>query len=223
MPEREPRVAVVVPALGLQSALDTLLPLVPSSMELIVVDDGSAPPLRITRGVLLRHERNLGYGAAQKSGYREALARGAERVVLLHGDAQYEASQVLALVKLLDHADAATGTRFASSPPNHVPSWRRFGIRALTGLANLRFHTDFSDLHNGARAFRAETLRCLPLEDFSDDFLFDQQLIVELLGRGMTLVEKPVSMHYHKVSSISFRGALRYGLGCVASMAGVVR
>ncbi len=215
-------IAVVLPTLDTSDALHRVLAELPPGMLAIVVDDGSRELIHSTRinTCVVRHERNRGYGAAQKSGYEVALAAGATRIVLLHGDGQYDTAATLALVDALDEAEAALGSRFLVDP-SIIPWWRRSGNRVLTGLANLRFRGAFTDLHSGARAFRADTLRSLPLASFSDDFLFDQQVLVALIRRGAKLVERPVATRYDETTrSISFRRSVRYGLGCVSVILG---
>ncbi len=211
--------AVVIPCLGLQQRLDALLRALPASVEVFVVDDGSPQPLRASRGQLLRHPRNRGYGAAQKTGYAAALQSGARRIVLLHGDGQYDPGDTLALAGALDEAAVALGSRFLPPAATGVPAWRSLGIRGLTSLANLRFGASFSDLHNGARAFRASALQGAPLERFSDDYRFDHQLLCWLLRAGADICQRPVAMSYEPgVLSISFPRALRYGLGCLVDL-----
>jgi glycosyltransferase involved in cell wall biosynthesis len=214
------RIAVVLPCLGLQASLDALLGSIPAHAMIFVVDDGSPTPLRASRGTLLRHPRNRGYGGAQKTGYRAAIEAGADRIVLLHGDGQYDVADTMALADGLDQADAVLGSRFQHGRVQRVPGWRRAGIRALTAAANLRFGTRYEDLHNGARAFRADALRRLDLEAFSDDYRFDHQLLCALIRAGAPMLQRPVDMRYGaEVSSISLPRAVRYGLGCLADLA----
>ncbi len=210
-------IAVVLPTLDTPGPLARVLGELPAEVFAIVVDDGSATPVTGTRPNThwIRHERNRGYGAAQKSGYAAAIAAGATQVVLLHGDGQYDTRATLALADALTNADAALGSRFLSDP-NVIPTWRRLGNRFLTGVANLRFGTAFSELHTGARAFKIEALRDLPMEGYSDDFLFDQQVIVGLVRRGRRIEERPVATNYAAGSrSISFLRSLWYALGCL--------
>ncbi len=182
--------------------------------DAIVVDDGSEPPLR---GATHRHSRNLGYGAAQKTGYRAALDAGADRVVLVHGDGQYDVADALSLAQALDHADIALGSRFLAPDRGAViPWWRRGANRALTRLGNRALGTSLTEMHTGARAYRAEALRSIPFGDFSDDYLFDQQLIAAMARAGLRFAERPVRVSYDdSVQSISLSRSLRYGLGCV--------
>jgi glycosyltransferase involved in cell wall biosynthesis len=208
------RVAVVIPARNCQATLDRVVGELPPGVAAYVVDDGSVPALRSTV-TILRHDVNRGYGAAQKTGYRRAVEDGAEKVILLHGDGQYDVRDTLALAEALDDADAAIGSRFLSDP-SVIPFWRRWGNRLLTGAANLRFGSRHTELHSGSRAFRASLIRALPLEDFSDDYVFDQEFLCALLSRGIRVAERPVKTHYDgTVQSISFGRAVVYGLGCL--------
>lgn len=208
---------VVLPTLDTPAALARVLTELPPGLPAIVVDDGSATPVSVSRPdtSVIRHPVNRGYGAAQKSGFEAALAAGATRVVLLHGDGQYDTAATLALADALTDADAALGSRFLADP-GVIPAWRRWGNRALTGYANLRLGTAFSELHTGARAYTAAALRAVPLAALSDDFLFDQQLIVAVVRAGLRVAERPVGTRYDDTTrSISLTRSVRYGLGCL--------
>ena len=210
--------AVVIPTLDTPAPLARLLAELPDGVRAYVVDDGSAVPVRAPVHVL-RHERTRGYGAAQKTGYRAALDDGAERVVLLHGDGQYDTAQTVALADALVEADGVLGSRLLG-PTTAIPPWRLAGNRALTGLANLRFGARFSDLHTGARAWCADTLREVAFDRLSDDFVFDQQILCAALRAGLRLVERPVASHYGAGSrSIAPLRAVVYGIGCVREIA----
>lgn len=225
MPPRS--LAVVLPCYGYQDSLDRVIAELQQlranvDFSIVVVDDASPTPLRAQGpGVeLLRHPSNRGYGGAQKTGYAVAIAHGATHIVLLHGDGQYATAPTLALADALEDASAALGSRFLNGHEHAIPSWRRWGNRFLTEAANWRFGTRLSELHTGARAFRAEALLALPLESFSDDFVFDQQVLAGLLKRGLPIAERPIPARYDDtVSSISFRRSVRYGLGCLATLA----
>ena len=204
---------IVIPALNDQRSLDAVVGRIPPGPTVIVVDDGSREPLHAPH--VIRHPANKGYGAAQKTGYRAALSLGASRIVLLHGDDQYDTAETLALAEALVDAPAALGSRFLTDP-SVIPTWRRLGNRGLTGLANLRFGTAHTELHSGARAFRADLLRALPFESWSDDYVFDQQMLCAILRSGATIAERPVHVRYDDtVQSITLRRSIRYGLGCV--------
>lgn len=215
-------VAVVIPVKDHPSGVAQVLGALPAALRAhtAVVDDGSRAPLDTGDVLCLRHPRNRGYGAAQKTGYAWAMARGYSRVVLLHGDAQYPVGPTLALAEALADADAALGSRFLVDGGAAIPAWRRAGNRLLTGAANRRFGCALSELHTGARAFRCAALRELPLEAFSDDYLFDHQVLAGLLARGRRIAERPVQAVYDDaVQSISFGRSVRYGLGCLWSLA----
>jgi len=215
-------VAVVV-GFNVANTLAAVLEKLPESLEVIVVDDGSTDgggetvPQRVQ---LIRHPKNRGYGAAQKSGYQEALNRGADRILLVHGDDQYAVEDTLGLLDALSEADVALGSRFLMPDNGHIiPWWRRWANRGLTGLANRRLGLGLTDMHTGARAFRAEALRSLQFEAFSDDYVFDQQLLVRAARLGLRFSERPQRTRYDdEVQSISPGASIRYGLGCVRTI-----
>jgi glycosyltransferase involved in cell wall biosynthesis len=225
------RIGVVIPTLDtpgpLLRVLEELQQLHRTDLLVVVVDDGSQPPIPSPEqptGLDLRwarHSTNRGYGAAQKTGFAIVMAHNVEFVVLLHGDGQYNTEQTVALVDALiaDQADFAMGSRFIPGATSPVPNWRRWGNRGLTFLANQRFAGCLSELHSGARAYRASALASLPLEVLSDDFVFDHQVLAAFLHARLNAVERPVSARYDdSVRSISFRRSIRYGLGCLISL-----
>lgn len=213
---------VVVPCYDAHAAVAGLIAALSPEVRAVtlVVDDGSSPPLKLDGVSVLRHPTNRGYGAAQKTGYAAAMDAGAKRIVLLHGDAQYPVAATLGLATALDASDGAIGSRFLEHRGRGIPWWRRWGNRFLTEAANLRFGVRVSELHSGARAFRSDALQRLPLDTFSDDYLFDQQVLIGLLAEGRAIAERPVVAAYDEtVQSIGFRQSVRYGLGCLAVIA----
>ena len=139
----------------------------------------------------------------------------------MHGDDQYKVDDVLALLEALDEADVDLGSRFLQNEGETIPGWRRWGNRGLTTLFNRTLSTAFTDLHTGARAFRADALRRLPLASFSDDYLFDQQLLVGAVRDGQRVTERPCRVTYDpSVQSISLGRSVVYGLGCVRTILG---
>jgi len=215
------KIAVVIPAYNAHDTLGRVLSEIPQSLHagVIVVDDGSTPPLEAPGFTVLRHEQNRGYGAAQKTGYRAALDAGAERILLLHGDGQYATEDVLALSVPLAACDAAIGSRFLNMASNQIPGWRRWGNRTLTFLANLRYGSDVSELHSGARAFRAETLNSIDFERFSDNYIFDHQMLSTLLDRKATIGERRVRCAYDEtVQSIAVGPSIKYALGVIRTI-----
>ena len=215
--------AAVVVGFNVAETLPAVLEKLPSSLLVVVVDDGSTDGgmLAVPEGVvLLRHEQNRGYGAAQKTGYAEALARGAERVALVHGDDQYSVEDCLGLIEALDESDVALGSRFLMPDDGGIiPWWRRWANRGLTGFANRRLGLSLTDMHTGARAFRASALRALDFQTFSDNYVFDQQVLVRSARLGLRFSERPQRTRYdEEVQSISLPASIRYGLGCVKTI-----
>jgi glycosyltransferase involved in cell wall biosynthesis len=214
-------IAIVIPAFNTQDALSRVLSEIPESMhsDVIIVDDGSAVPLIAEGFTVLRHEHNKGYGAAQKTGYDAALAKGAERILLLHGDGQYATEDVLGLSVPLAACDAAIGSRFLNLGASQIPMWRRWGNRTLTMMANMRYGTNVSELHSGARAFRSETLRRLDYHRFSDDYIFDHQVLATLLAQGATIGERKVQCAYDDtVQSIAVGPSIKYAFGVLRTI-----
>ena len=217
------RLAIVVPARNVAATIERVIEEIPSTLRgsVVVVDDGSRDgtgALAEAKGVaVIRHDTSRGYGAAQKSGYAWATSQEAERVILLHGDGQYPTAAVLSLADALDEADCALGSRFLAADGGvAVPGWRRWGNRFLTEFANWRWGEAFSELHTGARAYRLAALEPIDLSALSDDYVFDQQLLVCLVRSGHRFTERPLEARYDDtVQSISFWGSLRYGLGCM--------
>jgi glycosyltransferase involved in cell wall biosynthesis len=211
------RIAVVV-GLNVHDTLPRVLAQL-EGWEVIVVDDGSEPPLP---GATHRHSSNRGYGAAQKTGYRAALDAGADRVVMVHGDGQYAVADCLALADALDDADIVLGSRFLAEDRGAViPWWRRGANRALTRLGNRALGVSLTEMHTGARAYRGSALQAIPFGDFSDDYVFDQQLIATMARKGLRFAERPVQVSYDDtVQSISLRRSIQYGLGCLRVLAG---
>lgn len=214
-------VAIVIPAYNTQPSLTRVLSEIPEALHegVVVVDDGSDRPIEAPGFRVIRHDQNRGYGAAQKTGYDAALAAGASRVLLLHGDGQYATNDVLGLNDVLAACDAAIGSRFLNMAGDQIPLWRRAGNRTLTFMANLRFGTHVSELHSGARGFRAEVLRDLGYHRFSDDYIFDHQVLASLLDRGITIGERKVKCAYDDtVQSIGIGPSIRYAMGVVRTI-----
>lgn len=203
----------------MQHKLDQILPQIPKDALIFVIDDGSNVPLTVeghSNLILIRHKKNKGYGAAQKTGYKAALKSGVKNIVLLHGDGQYSVPDTLNLVGGLTDYNACFGSRFLLE--QEIPLWRSMGIRALTKATDIRFKIKMTDLHNGARAFRAETLAEIDFCSFADDYRFDHQLICQILRQGRGICEQPVRMTYENVLSIGFLKAIKYGFGCLTDL-----
>lgn len=218
-----PHVVIVLPAYQAQGTLAATVGEIPAepAHTLLLVDDGSTDrTVEVARSLgihTLVHAANRGYGANQKTCYREALALGADVVVMIHPDHQYDARALPELVAPLaaGTADVVLGSRFLGPPDDRggMPPWRVWGNRALTSLQNHLLHLNLSEYHTGLRAFRRDVLATLDLETLSDDFLFDQQILVEALRHGFRITEVRARARYFRgASSISPRRSLLYGV-----------
>jgi glycosyltransferase involved in cell wall biosynthesis len=215
--------AAVIVGLNVHATLPAVLAALPPGLPTFVVDDGSdAAAHRARRGdALLRHNKNRGYGAAQRTGYQAALAAGATRIALVHGDGQYDVGDVLALLDALDDADVALGSRFSGpgrrrGDPELGGAWATARSRRMRGggWASRRR----SCTPGRGRFGRRRCVRC-PLEQLSDDYVFDQQVLVRLAVAGFRFAERPARARYDEsVQSISLWRSIRYGLGCVRTI-----
>jgi len=227
---RDRRVVVVMPA---YNAARTLRRTYEEVMAqglvdlLIVVDDAStdetariAAALPGTR--LLVHEQNRGYGANQKTCYRAALEAGADIVVMVHPDYQYTPKLLPAMVSLVgsDVYACVLGSRILGGGARRggMPGWKYLANRALTLAENILLGSKLSEFHTGYRAFSAPLLRELPLDANSDDFVFDNQVLAEILWRGYDIAEITCpTLYFPEASSIGFARSVRYGVGCLAT------
>ena len=173
---------------------------------------------------VLRHPANRGYGANQKTCYTRATLDGADVIVMVHADHQYDAALVADMVRpILDgRADVVMGSRLLEDRAiaGGMPRWKWIGNRALTWTENRAFDKDFSEYHTGYRAFSTEFLRTIPYLRNSDGFVFDQEIFAQIVDRGARVVELPIPTRYFlEASSVSFRASVRYGLETLAVLA----
>jgi glycosyltransferase involved in cell wall biosynthesis len=227
---RDRRVVVVMPAYNAARTLRRTYDEVMAQGivdELIVVDDASTDQtVQIAStlpGVkLLVHDRNRGYGANQKTCYRAALEAGADIVVMVHPDYQYTPRLLPSLIGLIggDVYPCVLGSRILGGGARRggMPWWKYVSNRILTLVENLLLGSKLSEFHTGYRAFSAGLLRELPLEHNSDDFLFDNQVLAEILWGGHEIAEITCpTLYFPEASSINFTRSVRYGLGCLAT------
>jgi glycosyltransferase involved in cell wall biosynthesis len=183
--------------------------------------DGTVALARTLPGIeVIEHERNRGYGANQKTCYRAALATGADIVVMVHPDYQYTPRLITALASIIafDVYPCALGSRIlgGNALRGGMPWWRYVSNRVLTLFQNLVLDAKLSEYHTGYRAFARRILEEAPLDAFDDDFIFDNQMLVWILGRGYGIGEVTCPTKYFtEASSISFGRAVKYGFGCV--------
>jgi glycosyltransferase involved in cell wall biosynthesis len=191
--------------------------------DVILVDDVSSDnTVEIAERLGLHHvvhAQNTGYGGNQKTCYMEALERGADIVVMLHPDNQYDARRVPAMVAPIaaGEADMVLGSRLLggrdATLAGGMPIWKYVSNRFLTMVENLAFGTDLSELHTGYRAYSRELLETIPFHLNSDDFVFDTEVIAEAVSWGFQITEVPVPTRYFpEASSVSAMQSIVYGL-----------
>lgn len=193
----------------------------------VLVDDASrdetvAIARTLDRMKVVVHPQNRGYGANQKTCYREALAAGADIVIMVHPDYQYTPKLIPAMASMIGSGlyHCVLGSRIlgGNAINNGMPWWKYVSNRALTLFSNVMMHAKLSEFHTGYRAFSRELLEQLPLEANSDDFVFDNQMLAQILWLGYTVAEVSCPTRYfEEASSIDFPRSVKYGLGCVAT------
>ena len=168
------------------------------------------------------HDVNKGYGGNQKTCYRLALAAGADIVVMIHPDYQYTPQLLPAMVSMIGNGlyPCVLGSRILGGHAlrGGMPLWKYVANRALTFGENLLLGAKLSEYHTGYRAFSREILERLDLRGNSDDFVFDNQMLAQILWHGFTIGEVSCPTKYFaEASSINFRRSLQYGFGCLAT------
>jgi glycosyltransferase involved in cell wall biosynthesis len=193
----------------------------------IVVDDAShdqtvAVARSLPHTLVHIHPENRGYGANQKSCYRLALEQGADIVIMVHPDYQYTPRLIPALAALIGNGlyHCVLGSRILGgyALKGGMPVWKYLANRLLTLAENLLLGAKLSEYHTGYRAFSRELLERLPLAGNSDDFVFDNQMLAQVLWLGYTIAEVSCPTKYFpEASSINFRRSVKYGWGCLAT------
>ena len=218
------KIVVVMPAYNAEGTLEKTYSEIPKDVvdEVLLVDDKShdktvsrAREIGITTYL---HETNKGYGGNQKTCYKEALARGADIVIMLHPDYQYPAKLIPAMAGLLTTGmfDIALGSRILGGMAlkGNMPFYKYIANRALTFIDNIVTGQKVSEYHSGYRAFKKEVLLDLPLLENSDDFIFDNEILIQAIYFGYRIGEVTSPTNYNKeASSISFRRSVTYGFG----------
>lgn len=227
---RAMKVVLVMPAYNAARTLQQTWAEIPPGLvdEHLLCDDASrdgTPDLARSLGIrVVEHTRNRGYGGNQKTCYREALASGADIVVMLHPDYQYDPRLVpmMLLPLQLGILDVMMGSRVRTRREcleSGMPLYKYLGNRALTLVENVALGQNLGEFHSGFRAYRREVLETLPFERFSDDFVFDSQFLVSAVDAGFRIGEIPVPVRYMpEASSIGFARSVRYGLGTLGAV-----
>jgi glycosyltransferase involved in cell wall biosynthesis len=222
------RVCVVMPAYRAEATLRQTVAEVDRTIvdDVIVVDDASPDrTVEVARELGLHHvvhPRNRGYGGNQKTCYAEALSRGADIVVMVHPDYQYSPKLVPAMAAMVasGHFDCVLGSRIlgVGARKGGMPLWKYLANRLLTLAENLLVGYKLSEYHTGYRAFSRRLLERLPLEENSDDFVFDNQMLAQTLWFGFEIGELTCPTRYFtEASSIGFRRSVKYGFGVLGT------
>ena len=224
----EKKVVVVMPAYNAERTLrQTHEEVLAQGMVdlIIVVDDASqdetvAIAKTLEKTHVATHPENRGYGANQKTCYQLALEAGADIVIMVHPDYQYTPRLIPAMVSVIANGLYACvlGSRILGGAAlrQGMPLWKYAANRGLTFAENLLTGAKLSEYHTGYRAFSREVLEKLPLERNSDDFVFDNQMLAQILWLGYTIAEITCpTKYFDEASSINFRRSMTYGLGCL--------
>jgi glycosyltransferase involved in cell wall biosynthesis len=221
------KIAVVMPAYNAAKTLEATYREIPFDIvdEVILVDDRSSDDTMdkaLALGIkhVVRHEENKGYGGNQKTCYSKALALGADIVVMLHPDYQYTPKLIHSMAYLIAHDvyPVVLGSRILGQGAlkGGMPLYKYVANRALTVFQNLLIGAKLSEYHTGYRAFSKEVLEAINLSANSDDFVFDNQMLSQILYRGYQIAEITCpTKYFDDASSINFKRSVVYGLGVV--------
>jgi glycosyltransferase involved in cell wall biosynthesis len=209
--EKKPRVVVVMPAYNVASVIKKAIASLPQNVidEIYVIDDGShdgtADAARAAGATVITHPQNRGYGGAQKSGYLAAIASGADAVVLVHGDNQYDPAYAPEFIRniLEEGCDIVAGTRMVlgDALKNNMPLWKYFPIRATTFIQNLMLGTRITDYHDGYRAYSGSFLKSVPFDFLSNRFDFDFDMMIQGVVYQARIGEVPHPTRYSEENS----------------------
>lgn len=222
------KLIVVMPAYNAAKTLERTLAEVPMDIvdKVILVDDCSkdnTSDLGRKLGLeVIRHEKNRGYGGNQKTCYSNALKHGADIVVMLHPDYQYTPKLIRAMASLIaeDVYDVVLGSRILGTGARQggMPLYKYIANRALTFAENIMIGHKLSEYHTGYRAFSKKVLSSLNLELNSDDFVFDNQMLVQCHAGGFRIAEITCpTKYFDDASSINFQRSVKYGFGCLST------
>ena len=222
------KLVVVMPAYNAEKTLRQTYEELPHGYvdEVILVDDASSDmTARVAQELGIRtivHVANMGYGANQKTCYRAAFEQGADIVVMVHPDYQYSPRLVTAMASMVasGHYDIVLGSRILGGHAlkGGMPVYKYFANRALTLIENMILRAKLSEYHTGYRAFSRKVLETLPLEENSDGFVFDNEMLAQAVFFGYRIGELSCPTRYFDdASSISFSRSVEYGFGVLAT------
>lgn len=222
------KVCVVMPAYNAEKTLEQTVAEVPRTIvdDVVLVDDRSRDNTAdVARRLGLHtivHEKNKGYGGNQKTCYTAALARGADIVVMVHPDYQYSPKLIPALASCIASGlyDVALGSRIlgGGSIKGGMPVYKYIANRMLTATENMLIGEKLSEYHTGYRAFSRRVLETLPLNENDDDFVFDNQMLVQAAYFGFKIAEVTCpTKYFDDASSINFQRSVKYGFGVLGA------
>ena len=218
------KIVVVMPAYNAAKTIEMTYREIPLDLvdEVVVTDDASSDEtVEVAKKLGLRtlvHETNRGYGGNQKTCYAEALRLGADITVMLHPDYQYTPKLLTPMIGMISDGpfDAVLGSRIlgGSALAGGMPLYKYISNRFLTGAQNILGAAKLSEYHTGYRAFSREVLETLPLLENSDDFVFDNQMLAQIIHAGFAIGEVSCpAAYFEDASSINFKRSVTYGLG----------
>lgn len=225
------KIVVVLPAYNAASTLEKTFEEIPKDVvdEVVLVDDDSRDDTasiarRLGIRHVIRHDRNRGYGGNQKTCYREALGLGADIVVMLHPDYQYTPKLVRAMASVLAEGvyDIVLGSRILGTEARRggMPLYKYVSNRFLTAFENVLIGQKLSEYHTGFRAYTRRVLETLPFDGNSDDFVFDNEFLVQAHFWGFRIAELTCPTRYFpEASSIGFSRSVKYGIQCCGAAA----
>lgn len=223
------KIAVVLPAYNAAKTLSRTYNEIPLDIVdlVILTDDSSADDtLHIARQLniqhIISHENNKGYGGNQKTCYNKALELGADIIVMVHPDYQYTPKLIHSMVYLITNGlyHVVLGSRILGKGAlkGRMPFYRYFFNRILTFIQNIMMNQKLSEYHTGYRAYSREVLELIDYNSNSDDFVFDNQILAQILHKGYTAAEISCpTMYFEESSSINFRRSVIYGFGVLAT------
>jgi hypothetical protein len=226
----KPHRVIVLPAYKAAKTLVEVVAGIPRGHadRILLVDDASSDATVSVATALkldvIRHPQNLGYGGNQKTCYRQALAMGADVIVMLHPDNQYDPAIIPKLCAVIERgeADIVLGSRWLGLDPAKagMPWWKRAGNRFLTALENRVLGLQLSEYHTGYRAYSRHFLQAIPFLENSNDFVFDTQVLVQAATFGFRIAEVPaIGRYFEEASSVGLKTSVVYGLKTLAALA----
>lgn len=218
---RRNEVVVVIPAYNSAKTIEWVYQNIPKKLvnEVIIVDDGSKDAtIEVVRELglnIILHKKNLGYGANQKTLYKEALKRKVKYIIMLHPDGQYDPADLPKFIKALKEGrgDLILGSRFLSKGVNQTPRYKSISLKIIAILFNIVLRLNLSEVNTGYRGYNVELLKTIPFLKNGNGYIFDPQLIIQTVYFGFKIAEVPVSKKYTKEAiSPNFSKSIQHGL-----------